>query len=68
MLPIGDNFTMGFEDAVRAARMIDCRNIIGVHYDTFDSIQIDHEKAIDTFNNDGRKLQLLKIGETISID
>src|SRR6476620_4846145 len=34
VLPIGDNFTMGYEDAVRAARMIDCKNIIGVHYDT----------------------------------
>jgi hypothetical protein len=52
VLPIGDNFTMGYEDAVRAARMIDCKNIIGVHYDTFGFIKIDHEKAKKAFNDD----------------
>jgi len=67
VLPVGDNFTMGYADAVRAAKMIDCKNIIGVHYDTFDFIKIDHEKAIRSFSDDGRKLYLLKIGETISI-
>jgi L-ascorbate metabolism protein UlaG (beta-lactamase superfamily) len=66
VLPIGDNFTMGYEDAVRAAKMINCENIIGVHYDTFGFIKIDHEKAIETFSNDERKLRLLKIGETIN--
>jgi L-ascorbate metabolism protein UlaG (beta-lactamase superfamily) len=67
VLPIGDNFTMGYEDAVRAARMIDCKNIIGVHYDTFGLIKIDHERAKKAFNDDERKLQLLKIGETIKL-
>ena len=67
VLPIGDNFTMGYEDSVRAARMIDCKHIIGVHYDTFGLIKIDHEKAKKAFNDDGRKLQLLKIGETVQL-
>jgi L-ascorbate metabolism protein UlaG (beta-lactamase superfamily) len=58
---------MGYEDAVRAARMIDCKNIIGVHYDTFGFIKIDHEKAKKAFNDDERKLQLLKVGETIKL-
>jgi L-ascorbate metabolism protein UlaG (beta-lactamase superfamily) len=58
---------MGYEDAVQAAKMIDCKTVIGVHYDTFDFIKIDHEKAKKAFSNDGRKLHLLKIGETISI-
>jgi L-ascorbate metabolism protein UlaG (beta-lactamase superfamily) len=58
---------MGYEDAVRAAKMIDCANIIGVHFDTFGYIKIDHEKAKKAFNDDGTKLQLLKIGETIKL-
>src|SRR5215813_10454500 len=31
VLPIGDNFTMGYEDAIDAAKMIDCKKIVGVH-------------------------------------
>jgi L-ascorbate metabolism protein UlaG (beta-lactamase superfamily) len=67
VLPVGDNFTMGYEDAVKAAKMIDCANIIGVHFDTFGFIKIDHEKAIKAFKNEGCRLQLLTIGETIQI-
>src|SRR5436190_15231010 len=46
VLPIGDNFTMGYADAVIAAQIIECRSIVGVHYDTFGYIKMDHEKAI----------------------
>lgn len=67
VLPIGDNFTMGYEDALEAARMIDCKTILGVHYDTFEYIKINKEKAIQVFEKDGRKLLLPAIGETISI-
>jgi L-ascorbate metabolism protein UlaG (beta-lactamase superfamily) len=67
VLPIGDNFTMGYTDAVEAATMIECDTIIGVHYDTFGFIKIDHEKAKKAFADAGIKLLLVKIGETINI-
>lgn len=67
VLPIGDNFTMNYTDAVAAAQMIGCTNIVGVHYDTFGYIKIDHEKAKKAFADAGCKLYLPKIGETISI-
>ena len=67
VLPIGDNFTMGYEDAVKAAKMIDCKNIIGVHYDTFGFIKIDHAKAKKSFEDAGCKLNLVKIGDTIDL-
>jgi L-ascorbate metabolism protein UlaG (beta-lactamase superfamily) len=35
VLPIGDNFTMGVADAVKAAEFVRCDEILGVHYDTF---------------------------------
>jgi L-ascorbate metabolism protein UlaG (beta-lactamase superfamily) len=67
VLPIGDNFTMGYEDAVAAAEMIQCRNIVGVHYDTFGFIKIDHEKATKAFADAGLTLNLVKVGESVDL-
>jgi L-ascorbate metabolism protein UlaG (beta-lactamase superfamily) len=62
VLCLGGNFTMDAEDAVKAAQFIDCADIVGVHYDTFPPIKIDHEKAKQIFEKAGKKLHLLKIG------
>lgn len=67
VLPIGDNFTMGYEDAVIAAEFINCKRIIGVHYDTFPYIRIDREKAKKAFASAGRELLLPAIGQTIQL-
>lgn len=67
VLPIGDNFTMGYEDAVEAARMTGCNTIIGVHYDTFGFIKIDHAKATDAFKKAGCTLHLVEIGKSITL-
>ena len=67
ILPIGGNFTMNVDDAVIAADFIDCNKIIGVHYDTFGYIKIDHNKAKETFEKAGKQLILPNIGETISL-
>jgi L-ascorbate metabolism protein UlaG (beta-lactamase superfamily) len=67
VLPIGDNFTMGAEDAAEAANLIKCKEIVGVHYDTFGFIKIDHEKAKQAFRNAGCVLHLVKIGETVDL-
>lgn len=66
-LPIGDNFTMGVDDALRAADFTGCKKIIGIHFDTFGFIKIDREKAKKKFSEAGKELILLKIGETVSI-
>lgn len=63
-LCIGDTFTMGVEDAIRAAEFIRCDQILGIHYDTFPPIKIDHEQAIGRFRAAGKKLHLLRIGES----
>ena len=67
VLPIGDNFTMGYTDASLAADLIKCDNIVGVHYDTFDFIKIDHNKARQAFESAGKKLHLPAIGKTITL-
>jgi L-ascorbate metabolism protein UlaG (beta-lactamase superfamily) len=63
-LPIGDNFTMGAADAAKAAGFVGVNDIVGVHYDTFPPIRIDHAAAVETFATAGKKLHLLEIGET----
>lgn len=63
-LPIGDNFTMGIDNAIIAADFIKCRKIIGMHYDTFGYIKIDKEVASKKFENAGNNLVLFNIGET----
>jgi L-ascorbate metabolism protein UlaG (beta-lactamase superfamily) len=66
-LCIGDNFTMGYEDAIEAAKMVKCTEVLGVHYDTFGYIRIDHQKAKQAFKQAGINLHLPAIGETINI-
>ncbi len=67
VLPIGDNFTMGVKDAIIASELLKCNKIIGIHYDTFGYIEIDHEKAVSDFKASGKELTLLDIGQTIEL-
>ena len=64
-LCLGDNFTMGYRDAVRAADFVGVDRVLGVHYDTFPPITIDHEAAKAAFSEAGVELVLAEIGETI---
>jgi L-ascorbate metabolism protein UlaG (beta-lactamase superfamily) len=67
ILPVGDHFTMGYEDAARAAHLIQCGKVIGVHFDTFPYIKIDTKAAKDHFSANGLTLLLPDIGETLDI-
>ncbi len=67
ILPIGDNFTMGIESAVIASDFVDCNRVLGVHYDTFGYIEIDHTQAVQSFKNKGKELILLETGESITV-
>jgi L-ascorbate metabolism protein UlaG (beta-lactamase superfamily) len=61
-LCVGDNFTMGVDDAIKAAEFVKCDQVLGVHYDTFPPIKIDHADAVKKFEAAGKKLHLLAIG------
>lgn len=67
IMSIGDNFTMGVEDATEAATMVQTKKVIGVHFDTFGFIKIDHQKAIELFKSKHLELVLPIIGETIEV-
>ncbi len=67
VLPIGDNFTMGYESAVIASDFIECNKIMGYHYDTFGYIEIDHEQAKEAFSKSGKDLILIPIGDSVEV-
>ncbi|HMQ00762.1 MAG TPA: metal-dependent hydrolase [Cyclobacteriaceae bacterium] len=67
ILCMGDNFTMGPEDALQAAAWLGAKTVIGVHYDTFPYIVIDQAKTKQAFEDKGFRLKLLAIGETMPL-
>ncbi|MCT4630921.1 metal-dependent hydrolase [Winogradskyella sp.] len=67
ILPIGDNFTMGIEDAIMASDFVECNKVLGYHFDTFGYIEINHEEAKQQFIDKNKDLMLLKIGDSIDL-
>lgn len=63
-LCIGDNFTMGIDDAIKAAEFVRCQEILGLHYNTFPPIKIDSPAAIEKFKAAHQHLHLLLPGES----
>lgn len=64
---IGDQVTMGAEDAAIAADFVRVDKVYGIHYDTFDFIKIDPAQAKEAFTAKGKELILLGIGESQTI-
>lgn len=67
VFPIGDHFTMGFEDACLASDFVQCNKVLGYHYDTFPPIKINHDEAKNYFTSKGKELLLLPIGDSLAI-
>ena len=67
VLPIGDNFTMGVDAAIKASAFLNCNTILGYHYDTFGFIKIDKTKAINKFAKSKKQLHLLPIGDYLKL-
>ncbi len=67
VLPIGDYFTMGIGDAVRAADFVGVTKIVGVHYDTFPPIKLDREAAPKVASAAGKEILLPGIGKTVDL-
>lgn len=67
ILPVGDNYTMGIKDAIKASEFVGCDKIIGCHYDTFPPIKIDHKEAENAFQESGKELYLMEIGDSMEL-
>ncbi len=66
MLPIGDNFTMGMEDAAQAIDFVRPKVAIPMHYDTFDLIAADAQEFA-TMVGDLAEVRAIKPGETYQL-
>ena len=64
VLPIGDNFTMGIDDAVKAAEFLHAKMFIPMHYNTFDLIKAEPQEFVDKVKGLGLNSQILPIDET----
>jgi L-ascorbate metabolism protein UlaG (beta-lactamase superfamily) len=64
-LPIGDNFTMGPEDAAYAAKLLQAKVIVPIHFNTFPPIKQDPTKFIELL--EAKNGKVLESGETIEI-
>jgi L-ascorbate metabolism protein UlaG (beta-lactamase superfamily) len=68
VLPIGDNYTMGPEDALRAVKMIQPRHVIPVHYNTWEMIAQDPNAWAERVRSEtGAEVHVLKPGESFSL-
>jgi L-ascorbate metabolism protein UlaG (beta-lactamase superfamily) len=63
LLPIGDNFTMGIDDAVRATELLAPAMTIPMHYDTFDLIKADPQEFVGKVEARGGRARVVKPGE-----
>jgi L-ascorbate metabolism protein UlaG (beta-lactamase superfamily) len=69
ILPIGDNFTMGPEDALRAVRFIQPARVIPIHYDTFDVIRQDPRAwARQVQGQTSAAVTVMQPGDTLTLD
>ncbi|TCN24442.1 metal-dependent hydrolase [Mesobacillus foraminis] len=64
-LPIGDNFTMGPEDAAAAAEFLKAKLVVPIHFNTFPPIKQDPTRFIEMLK--GNKGQVFEPGESIEI-
>ena len=67
LLPIGDNFTMGIEDAVRAVGMLKPRMAIPMHYNTFNVIEQDPDEFKKGLKDSETEVKILEPGESVDI-
>lgn len=64
LVPIGDNFTMGIDDAVKAVEFVNPKFTIPMHYNTFPVIKADANEFIKKISDKGYRGKVLNPAET----
>jgi len=68
ILPIGDNFTMGPDDALRAVKLIEPGRVVPIHYDTFEVIKQDPQAwALRVGKETAAKVTVMKPGDCLEL-
>jgi L-ascorbate metabolism protein UlaG (beta-lactamase superfamily) len=69
VLPIGDNFTMGPQDALRAVKLLQPRHVIPIHFGTWELIAQDAAAWAKQVQSETKALvTVLKAGGTFNLD
>lgn len=64
-LPIGDNFTMGPEDAAYAAKLLNAKTVVPIHFNTFPPIKQDPDRFIELLEKSNGRI--LNPGDSLEI-
>ncbi len=67
MLPIGDNYTMGPEDALYAAELLAPKAVMPIHYNTFELLRQDAHQFVQQVRAKGIAAYEVKPGESVSV-
>lgn len=67
LLPIGDNFTMGIDDAVKAVELLNPKLAVPMHYNTFGIIKADPNEFKRKVESIGKSCIVIPFGSTIEI-
>jgi L-ascorbate metabolism protein UlaG (beta-lactamase superfamily) len=65
LLPIGDHYTMGPEEAARAARLLGVKRVMPIHYGTFPVLTGTPDRLQAAGKADGLEVLAPKPGETL---
>ena len=67
LCPIGDNFTMGIDDAVKAVELANPKHVVPMHYNTFPVITTDPVIFLNKIAAKGFTGTILKPGDSMTI-
>lgn len=67
MLPIGDNYTMGPEEALLAAQWVKAKRVVPIHYNTFPLLNQDANAFVEALGRVGIEGSALQSGESIEV-
>lgn len=67
LLPTGDNYTMGIDDAVKAVEFLNCKTVSPMHYGTFPVVDTDPNEFKRKVESIGKKCVILPLGEAVEI-
>ena len=64
-LPIGDNFTMGVDDAVKAVEFLKPKKVVPIHYKTWEVIDTEPAEFAEKLKGSGTEAVIIKPGESV---
>lgn len=63
-VPIGDNFTMGIDDAIEAVKLLRPKRVVPIHYNTFPYVEVDVQSFADKVACD---CEILEAGQGVRL-